>query len=853
MPVNMTTLNMLYQALKSMRRAGWPMLFCQAAILWSFGAMPSSAAPTITNVPTTAGPGDIVGVWGNGFGSSPRLNVWDRFNSKLIKVKIIQADNNFVAFQMPKDQPFVPFQVAVSDGTSYSPVSYINSPKVMQFDVPEVAAGDTFRIFGRNLYVAGSPSTPVVTFYDHSSNAQLVAKVDLTKSDAYSLTVTAPSGIIAGRSYWVWVTNTPSTAWSETCILARSGGGEDHFKLGVPWGRDYIYKDGPNYNKTVENADHHFYDVTNDPFLKLHAKGDGITDDQPAIQAAIDKASVNGGVVYFPAGTYRLASPSGSALYMASKVVLQGHSSSDTTLLIGPSTKQASSYIYWGIHWKAGATLSGLAHIGIKNADTFSQNVRNAVTQGSVDRIFLSDVNWDLNTGLFLSLDNTDRLVVTDSTFHHAINRQQPSSKSPDDSGVAPIWFDFSTNLTFKNNTLWWASGGNAFLTLKDAVIENNHFTRSASDKILVTASNLWWLNGHADAPIKIGDYSNRQLGRQIAVEFAKNLVIQNNIFDVTDGTLTKNRNDGETINSEGGAYLDQQDTGTVVSADATSVTGGSKTWNYIPKSAYNLGSRIAILSGKGAGQWRQITSLSGNTFKISAAWDVIPAAGDNFTIFVPSMENALLRNNTMSNNTHGILLFASAFYNVSVLNNTLTDNGGIWLDSIQDIYAKSFKYPKIGYQRNIEVIGNTIKNTQGYLPAYIVIRDGLLNPNYIWGLAMDGLEVRDNSVTGKSGTPKYDFADGQYMNRVVFADPDTSIYVPNGPAPNGLVGTIFQGNNCTSCPYFYSLSTGVADTILWNSSVNGVLQTSGSPILKDEKIWSGATQSSTGTIIGHD
>ena len=105
-----------------------------------------------------------------------------------------------------------------------------------------------------------------------------------------------------------------------------------------------------------------------------------------------------------------------------------------------------------------------------------------------------------------------------------------------------------------------------------------------------------------------------RQMGRQIAIEFAKNLVIQNNIFDVSDGSFKNNSNDGETINSEGGAYSKlQQDVGTVTSADATTVTSGSKcagtcAWNYLASSVFNSGSKIAIVSGKGAGQWRQIT-----------------------------------------------------------------------------------------------------------------------------------------------------------------------------------------------------------------------------------------------------
>ena len=38
------------------------------------------------------------------------------------------------------------------------------------------------------------------------------------------------------------------------------------------------------------------------------ARGDGITDDTAAIQAAID-ASLPGGKVYFPAGVYRMSAP----------------------------------------------------------------------------------------------------------------------------------------------------------------------------------------------------------------------------------------------------------------------------------------------------------------------------------------------------------------------------------------------------------------------------------------------------------------------------------------------------------------------------------------------------------------
>jgi hypothetical protein len=145
-----------------------------------------------------------------------------------------------------------------------------------------------------------------------------------------------------------------------------------------------------------------------------------------------------------------------------------------------------------------------------------------------------------------------------------------------------------------------------------------------------------------------------------------------------------------------------------------------------VPSCSFNSGSDIAIVSGKGAGQWRQITKLVNNTFTVSGSWDIVPAPGDHFSIFVPSMENGLIRANLLQDNPRGILLYAAGFYNVSVVNNTLKDNGGIWLFTIQDTKGISFSNPKVGSIRNIEINGNTLINTKGLHAAYIAIAAGM-------------------------------------------------------------------------------------------------------------------------------
>ena len=127
-------------------------------LLGIFCAAPSWAVPIIVNQPFTMMPGTVVGVEGGGFGSSPRI-LFSPMHSSQIQAKLIKGDNNFVAFEVPKSQPFDVYKIAISDGIQWSNLISVNNPRAMHCDKPEIASGDTFRIFGRNLYVApGSPT-----------------------------------------------------------------------------------------------------------------------------------------------------------------------------------------------------------------------------------------------------------------------------------------------------------------------------------------------------------------------------------------------------------------------------------------------------------------------------------------------------------------------------------------------------------------------------------------------------------------------------------------------------------------------------------------------------------------------
>jgi hypothetical protein len=67
------------------------------------------------------------------------------------------------------------------------------------------------------------------------------------------------------------------------------------------------------------------------------AVGDGVTDDTAAIQAAIDKVALTGGVTYFPAGTYAV-----SGITLKSKVLIVGESTSSTEIRLKSGINSAA-------------------------------------------------------------------------------------------------------------------------------------------------------------------------------------------------------------------------------------------------------------------------------------------------------------------------------------------------------------------------------------------------------------------------------------------------------------------------------------------------------------------------------
>ena len=732
------------------------------------------AGPAIINFPFTAKPGDVISLEGSGFGAAPKVYLKPSLQASAIVLPTKAASDSAVVVEVPKTLGFDLYNVWIVNGSATGATVALNAPAPQHFDGADVASGAHFRIYGRNLYVNGK--TPTVTLIDAQTSAQLKATVSLTTSAPYYLDVAAPGGIVAGHVYSASVSNGYATASVSSATLLGHATGTDHFGIGQPWAYDFVYADGPGYTagvKGTNQADHHVFNVKTDPSLSLHAKGDGKTNDALAINAAIAAASAHGGLVYLPAGTYNIATTS---IRLASNVVVQGAGQSSTKIILGPTAPA-------GFYFPAGTQMSGLADMSIQNIDLSSNYLVNLGTSNAaVYKVFLQRLNWNFGSGKGLIMSG-DRIAIQNSTFLQAINYQNGDAATKT-GGLGPIYLATLSNLQFRNNTVKWATNQNAFNDVVNAMIENNVFTRSASDYVIAGSSDTWMVNyGHQ---VKVGERIQRVLGRQVAINFGKNVVFQHNTFNVSDGTLADNLNDGETIQNEGGATNPREDTGTVTAVSATSVTDNSKCsgtcgWRYYP--GYSM---IVVVSGAGAGQWRRIVANAGNKFTVDKPFDVIPAVGDHFTISYPAFENALILNNMMSNNPLGVDLYHGAMLNVSVINNTLTNNGGIELVGTQRNPAPGMpagsSFAAINgpfcVSRNIEINGNILTNTTGLFPAFIAVIFQLNTQNTFWGKSAIGAEVRNNQITARAGTPIYRNSEG-YKNNAYYQSSAT--YVDKG------------------------------------------------------------------------
>lgn len=718
-----------------------------------------SLKPVVFNAGETAGPGEIFGMQGAYFGPAPE--VWYGYSRPATQLKIISASDRNITVQLPDTLKQTAVTVWVKNDAGFSKPVYLNRARAMSVEFDELQPGQPFRIFGRNLTNATVQLQPV------KGGAALTAAVK--NSETYILNCIAPASLQKGAKYKILVNDNVA----EELITARAAG-KDPFRLNVPWGSDFTFS-GKIYN------------VRTDSRLLLKASGDGIANDRPAIQQAIDLAFKNGGgVVYLPEGKYKLDIPSGSGLIMRSKVVLKGAGPDNTIIQYGfgtpPPYKNPIGKGGWpdsttdgvAILWPLQTTLSGLYNLQVQNVNTSGlwrhslKNMRPPLLKPGAagSKFFVSNCKFDLSVAWGLSWGYVDRMVITGCWFESHAQATWPW-----------MWHcNGSTNFVVRNNQFRYSAGRFGFNEGYNGIIENNHITRLGD---LQTAKG------------ETGGFN---------IDFSFDIMVLNNRMDVV-GREIEYHNQGETILSQG-YDSKNMDAGIASSGTATTISDVSKNWKQIRTENLSSSDVVAIVDGTGAGQWRRIIKNNATTITISQPWDVIPDASSHYVITGWSAEDWLVKGNILEGNNRGIWFYCGNT-DVSIVDNTLTNSEGIYIRADQRLAQGRYNL-----SWNTYVADNIVINNNGLRPAFICNTLAVVSPDSLHGLGSIGIEIRRNYVEAHQPNSK-SFVRGEgYFNEV-----DAKFKVRGSTI--GVLGTIFEQNKVVNADTGYRLSTLIAQTVI--------------------------------------
>ncbi len=206
------------------------------------------------------------------------------------------------------------------------------------------------------------------------------------------------------------------------------------------------------------------------------------------------------------------------------------------------------------------------------------------------------------------------------------------------------------------------------------------------------------------------------------------------NIYTAANTYARMTGNDGEAFTSDGccGAYF-----GSVSSVQGKTVllkddpTWGKDTWS---------GALVAVMSGRGLGQWRTLESSDGKTVVLSGAFDIAPDQTSVLTI-VPLQLHYVFYKNHFSDAGIAIQFFGSGVEHIAAENES-HNAGGLNVTALN--YSRG-----IQPEMNIQVLRNVISGMSysNGTPAPSSIQATAASPSTIIGLVIRNNDLKDNST----------------------------------------------------------------------------------------------------------
>ena len=623
----------------------------------------------------------------------------------------------------------------VRTGAGVSKPWLINRPHLVFLSDPEVLPGQRLRLFGRSLAktsgVHGAEYEYVVAFQGVAGKPYFGKVIDLDPQERmntkpFVLQVLVPRELPPGSyTVRVHVLRGGLSAWSNALSLSAVAG------------RDVVsmLSRGDDYSAATPNAP-----LVRKPVIAQVSglNADGYNDDSAAIQSAIDRvASQGGGVVVLPQGNLAIT----RTIHVRPGVVLRGGGRAATQLVVAPGKPLQGGFPFSVERLFNGRLQTGPVYVYGRFVKEGTAMLWLDDHSGVLDLSIVAGAGC--NTAVFVGADDPQK-VLTD-TFLRRVeisNRHEDAFHPPETVGnyvggirvvSATRGFTLAESTIIAGNPLWLNAGRKPH---RYARIEGNVFK--------AYPANLYddvFLSNVSDSVFEDNEIVNGRRALSSQKGFSRNWVTGNVMHEISGVA-----NGCEIMMSELGGMFFKAGVARTEGQRMTFDTPLGWEPGEIEKSGVL---RYAyILSGRGAGQYREVEDNTSDAVVLDHPWAVVPDKTSQVAVMRAAVENFYIANRVF--NTRGAMQFfyGAAFDNV-IAGNEAYNASDMILWALVEKHDAPIKYDFMPVAYNL-VLDNRMTNSGGIL-LNSTIDSPADFPLYEFGSISFGNIVRRSQVWSKS------------------------------------------------------------------------------------------------------
>ena len=679
--------------------------------------------------------------------------------SDAISLSILQIDHEikYITAKLPEGAASVTYDLWVGNDNGWSLPVRLNDarPEWQAEDV--IAAGFAVDIYGKNMDASefGGITNSKVAFYD----GEKAWSVPVTDANPFRMQIVLPDNVPLGK-YQVFASNDGGITWNSVernniymTVIEKT---QDPLNLGVAWVNEF------NWDNRLNAKD-------------FGAKGDGKNDDAPALQAAMDKAAEEGGVVFLPEGNYRFC----KTLEFPGYVVMEGEGKDKTILTYdfqGEGVERTIAIREKGKGQTDGRT--GLARL------TVTINPES----GKVPDMFLS-------LGHTWGLQATPNARTTKYIFlkDFELNYDMDQPKAGRGFGLLIV---ADSHVLIAESNFKGFSGTMVFSYIKwYTTLRNNDFYFAKMNIHNVGAMLSYYNNDVVFFPdLALDDGYAQGFFIRGPSYISDNYITNTGWKDSNDGEIICTENPGEGTKIEGDVKAAAEDSVTIK-------TNYVKNWQ-LEEPEWGDKYCIVIVKGRGQGQYAYIDSFDNSTheedglveFKLDKNWKVIPDSTSKVVVMANSEYN-IFYNNIAKTGSKGIWFFGDTMNSV-IADNNCTDTEGIYIRAVVGNIPREIGYfnrvarnTLSGKSKKSEVCAISVDvsvECEFFVPDMTALYGNEVRDNY-----MHDLTGRYNRETAVSEAPDYNGITVSHMSKWK---------IPFTPVMHKA--TLVEGNRITNSDY---------------------------------------------------